>query len=101
MGHYCLTLHFGDLSGLICISLITNLFYMLVYYLCFFLCIVCLCPLLLLAVCSRFIFTQEPHGLNTIPQHPERREPTSTAPCSLPLSSPGEAEGPGEGGRSF
>lgn len=49
MVHYCLILHLGDLSGLICISLITNLFYKLVYYWYFLLCIVCLCTLLLLA----------------------------------------------------
>lgn len=42
MVHYGLTLHLRGLEWLICISLITDLFYMLVYYLCFLLCIVCL-----------------------------------------------------------
>lgn len=43
------TLCLRGLECLICISLITVSFYMLVYYLSLLLCIVCVCPLLLLA----------------------------------------------------
>lgn len=55
-----LTLHLRGLEWLICISLITDLFYMLAYYLYFLRCIVYgLCS------SSSFIVTQEPQGLTT------------------------------------
>lgn len=60
MVHDDLTLHLRGLDWLICISLITDLFYILVYYLYFLLCIV-------YVLCSSrsFMVTQEPHGLTT------------------------------------
>lgn len=60
MVHDGLTLHLRGLEWLICISLITDLFYMLVYYLYFLLCIV-----YVLCSSSSFIVTQEPHELTT------------------------------------
>lgn len=60
MVHDGLTLHLRGLEWLICISLITDLFHMLVYYLYFFLCIV-----YVLCSYSSFIVTQEPYGLTT------------------------------------
>lgn len=55
MVHDGLTLHLRGLEWLICISLITDLFYMLVYYLYFLLCIV-----YVLCYSGSFIVTRSP-----------------------------------------